>query len=71
VSADQLDLFADARPELLLDLDIDAVDERLAAELVAEFARAPAAPSCRCSPHGVHVEDEFGDLVCWLCGRPA
>jgi hypothetical protein len=34
-----------------------------------DLAVAPLAPSCQCSPHGLQLVDEFGDLTCWLCGR--
>ena len=36
-----------------------------------DLAVAPPTPSRQCSPHELHVADEFGDLTCWLCGRSA
>jgi hypothetical protein len=53
-----------------LDLDPAGVEARLDAIDGVDFRR-PLAPRCACSPHAVLVEDEFGELTCWLCGRPA
>jgi hypothetical protein len=67
----QLTLDVAHPPHDLDDLDFAGHEERLDQLGGVDFQPPPPPASCECERHGLPVRDEFGDLTCWLCGRPA
>jgi hypothetical protein len=66
----QLDLLADAVPELLLDLDVDGADRLLAAMLDAALAASSTPAPCGCLPGPLVLDAENGEAPrCSRCGR--
>jgi hypothetical protein len=81
LALDVPDTTADPLEALLDTLDFDDHEARLDAldharsrvdPLDAFDFQPPApAPTCTCTPHGLHATDEEGTVTCWACGREA
>jgi hypothetical protein len=66
--SDQLSFNIPRDPGDLSDLNFTGHRARLDRMDGVDYA-APRASTCACEPHGLPVEDEFGELTCWLCGH--